>query len=29
MLPTRPQNYPSGFPAPVWYLHIVEQVGDK
>lgn len=29
MLPTRPQDYPSSFPAPVWYLHLVEQVSDK
>lgn len=29
MLPTRPQNYPSGFTAPAWYLHLVEQVSDK
>ena len=29
MLPTRPQDYPSGFPVPVWYLHLVEQVGDE
>ena len=29
MLPTRSQNYPSSFPAPVWYLHLVEQAGDE
>jgi len=29
MLPTRPQDYPSSFPAPVWVFHLVEQVSDK
>lgn len=29
MLPSRPQEYPTSFPASVWYLHLVQEVGEE
>ncbi|WP_010400638.1 hypothetical protein [Campylobacter fetus] len=28
MLPNTPQDYPTGFAVPIWYAHLIEQVGE-
>ncbi len=29
MLPNTPQDYPTGFAVPIWYAHLIEQVGEE
>lgn len=28
MLPARPQDYPTGYPVPIWYAHLLERFGE-